>query len=278
MKRSTGGFTLVEVVVTVVVMGLLLAVLVPMAGRVRNGDAAQVSRLKLSQIIRATAQYCADNAGRVPLRACGYSNGMLTGGWDTWNVGGKNCSTFWSTQQIFDESAYARFLNPYLFDGHIPRPPGYVNTGSGATWTFAHGSPTAQQRTLQIFAFQSPGDVATRQRNWPSPTAGVSAYDDVGTSYLANMKWWDSITTGSFAQRFEAGLVRINQAFAGANPDFVFMHDQTADIVANSFGNFQILGEFGKVNASMMGFADGRVDYLQVTVGGLSGPGYTFVP
>jgi len=39
-----------------------------------------------------------------------------------------------------------------------------------------------------------------------------------------------------------------------------------------------MLGEFGKVNASRMGFADGRVNYDGVVAGALSGPGYTFMP
>src|SRR5678815_4768172 len=170
------------------------------------------------------------------------------------------------------------FLNAYLYSGRIPTPPGYVNTGSGSTWTFVHGTATAQQRLLEIPAFKSPGDVASIQQNWPAPNPAISSYNDVGTSYHANMKWWD--TPGlppGFSQRYEAGLVRINQAFAGANPNYVYMHDQTADRVANGSPSTMIIGEFGKVNASMMGFADGRVDYPAVVPGALSGPGYTFL-
>jgi len=277
MSRRS-GFTLVEVVVAVVIVGLLLMMLAPMAGRARQGDGFSVSKFNLSRIMEATIQYHADHAGRTPLRACAYSNGNLLGGWDTWSVGGKNCSTFWQGQ-LFDESAYARFLNPYLYTGRIPQPPGYVNTGSGSTWNFNHGIPTAQQRLLQIPAFKSPGDVATRQRSWPNPTPGVSTYDDVGTSYLSNMKWWDLPgLPGGFSQRYAAGLLLINQAFNGGNPNYVFMHDQTADIVANQQPPFQMLGEFGKVNASMMGFADGRVEYVGLNSGAMSGPGYTFAP
>ncbi len=274
------GFTLVEAATAVVIVGLLLVVLFPMAGRARNGDGYSVSKFNLSRIMAATIQYCADHAGRVPLRACGYSGGQLTGGWDTWNVGGKNCRLFWSGQ-VFDEPAYCRFLNPYLYTARIVKPNGYINTGSGATWTFVHGTPTAQQRDrMEIPVFQSPGDIGSYQSSWPNPTPGISSYDDVGTSYHANMKWWGApgMPTGSFNAQYNGGVDRINLAFAGANPNFVFMHDQTADVVANHTAPFQMLGEFGKVNASMMGFADGRVAYEGVVAGALSGPGYTFVP
>jgi len=278
MAQRKGGFTLVEVAVAVVVMGLLLIVLVPTAKRARNGDGLEVSRFNLSRIMQATIQYCADHAGRVPLRACGYSNGQVTGGWDTWNVGGKNCRFSW-TGQVFDEPAYARFLNPYLYTGRIPKPPGYLSTGSGSTWSFFHGTPTPQQRALEIPVFRSPGDTMSWQSG-VTPIPGLSAYNDVGTSYLANMKWWGApgMPGGSFNAQFNGGVDRINLAFAGANPNYVFMHDQTADVVANHTAPFQMLGEFGKVNASMMGFADGHVSYEGVIPGALSGPGYTFLP
>ena len=76
MARRNSGFTIVEVAAAVMLMGLLLVVLVPMAKRARNGDGLEVSRFNLSRITQATIKYCADHAGRVPLRACGYSNGQ----------------------------------------------------------------------------------------------------------------------------------------------------------------------------------------------------------
>jgi competence protein ComGC len=278
--RHARAFTLVEALAAAILLVLLLAVLFPMAHRARLADGLEQSIANVTKIVQATQVYHFDHAGQVPMRGCGYSNGQITGGWDTWNYGGKNCSSFWQTYSggTWDESAYGRFLNPYLYPAKIERPPGYVNTGSGLVWTFNDGNPTSQQRAaLEISVFKSPGDVSTRQRNWPTSTPGVSAYDDVGTSYLVNMKWWDAPgLPPSFSQRFSEGTRRIGLAFAGANPNFVFVNDQTADVVAG--GNIQIPGEFGTMNASVMGFADGRVAYLPVSPGLFSGPGYTFIP
>ncbi len=272
------GFTLSELVVLIALLALVL--LLPGLMKQRwNGSGLDVSLNNVRQILAATAHYRLDNAGRVPMRACGYNNGGISG-WDTWSSFGKNCSNFWAGQQ-FDESAYSRALNPYLTSGNrIPKPPGYINVGSGNTWNFNHGVPTAQQRaSLQIPVCRSPGDVASRQRSWPSATPGVSAYDDVGTSYTVNMKWWDQPGWPSnFTQWFNAGTERIRTLQPNdVERPFAWITDQTGDIVPNVFSpQFQMKGEFGGINKSVMGFLTGDVDYLTLTPGAGSGVGYTF--
>ena len=274
------GCTLVEVGTTVVVVALVAAVLLAMGRQSRNGEGLQQSIANMSRIMQATAMYHADHAGQAPMRGARYINGTMSG-WNTWNVAGKNCNVHWQTAfgGIFDESAYSRVLNPYLEFARIPRPPGYINTGSGATWTFHAGTPTAAQRTLQLTSLRSPGDTATRQRQWPNPTPGVSCYDDVGSSYLVNMSWWEvpGLPSG-FTPRYNEGSRRIGLALGGANPNYVFMNDQTLDIVSNQPTGFQMPGEFGKINASVVGYADGRVNYIEIVPGALNGPGYTLAP
>ena len=280
MGQIRKAYALVEVFAAIIVLGLLLAVLVPMARRTRTGDGLSMSTQNVGTIMAATHMYQADHAGGAPMRACGYSNGQITGGWDTWNFGGKNCSAFWSTSSggIFDEPAYARPLNPYLYPARLRRPVGYINSGSGSTWSLSHGHPTAADRAIvQIAVFHSPGDVSSRQRNWPTPDPSISGYDDIGTSYVQNMKWWDDPSLGglSFTARYAEGSRRIGLALAGANPNFVFVHDQTADAVSNGI---QGMGEFGKQNYSVVGWADGRAGHIRIVPGALQGPDYTFIP
>ncbi|MFN0134121.1 MAG: hypothetical protein ACKVW3_16525 [Phycisphaerales bacterium] len=275
------AFTAVELVIVLVVLVTIVAVLAPVASRSRNAAGLEMSLMNIRTIVAANTAYTIDTTWPA-MRGASYTNGSMNG-WDSWCYGGKNASVYWQTSfsGLFDESAYSRPLNGYLYGGRIPVPSGYLNTGSGASWpgqpgnwNFRHGTPTAAQRLLQIPVFKSPGDVATIQRNWPNPTPGVTCYDDVGTSYMLNMKWWDAPgQIGTFTQRYTVGCQRI--AAATVSPNYVFIHDQTADRVANGIAT---VGEFGKQNASAVGYIDGRAAYIAITPSATSGPGYTFIP
>lgn len=278
MKRA--GFTLVELAAAVSMVGVLLALLIPMAARQRADSGLEVSLNNMRHINRAQFQYWIDTAGQAPWRGSRYTNGQLSG-WDTWAYGGKNNDLYWLTGTgagMFDESAYSRPLNAYLTSEEIPVPAGYVNTGSGATWTFNHGTPTPQQRLdLDIPVFRSPGDLASRQRSWPNPSA-ISCYDDVGTSYMLNMVWWDSITSGSFTFRYNHGVGLIQSRINTPPPnEFIWLSDQVGSVVPDLV-TAKIRGEFGDVNRSVAGFLDGRAEYIRLTPGATSGTGYTFIP
>lgn len=279
MKDRTRAFTMIELVMVVVVISTIAVLLLPAMKRRWNAGAEVDSIKNVRQILRANAQYRLDHADRVPMRGASYSNGQITGGWDTWHHAGKNCDQFWqATGGAFDESAFGRFLNPYLSTTLAPMPPGYINTGAGATWTFRSGTPTVQQRAaFKMEVCRSPGDVATRQRNWPLATPGVSCYNDVGTSYLVNMKWWDtSGFPGNFTQRFNAGVSAISAIRASAwfRPlnNYVWIHDQVADVVPYS-GSSVTPGEFGGKNMSVCGYLDGRAAYIKLVPNALFGPG-----
>lgn len=284
MKARTPAaraFTMIELVMVLVIFTLLAHLMLPVMKQRWNADGLSQSLNNVRQILQATGQYRLASADRVPMRACGYSGGQITGGWDSWNFAGKNNSQFW-IGSAFDESAYGRFLNPFLQAEVAAVPAGYVNTGSGSTWTFNDGTPTfAQRESFQVPVCKSPGDLATRQRQWPNPTAGISAYDDVGTSYFLNMRWWTSPGSppANFTARYNAGTQAINTTVRGPfgirpTNDFVWIHDQTADVVSNLNGIVQ--GEFGGRNMSVAGYLDGRCAYLQIANNAMSGPGYTF--
>jgi hypothetical protein len=117
----------------------------------------------------------------------------------------------------------------------------------------------------------------------PNPIA--SSYDDVGTSYHLNMKWWDQddlpgghipplIFPGNpiGTQRYNEGVRRIKLAseFDPTNK-FVWIHDQATDVVANSSPTAKpFIGEFGDPNKSVHAYLDGRVQYNKVH------PGYLY--
>lgn len=72
--------------------------------------------------------------------------------------------------------------------------------------------------------------------------------------------------------------MRIRNLF-GMSSDYVYVTDQIGDILPNvSSPTYSLPGEFGKTNASALGFLDGRAEYRQLLQGAASGPGYTFFP
>jgi type II secretory pathway pseudopilin PulG len=275
------GFTLTDLIVVLVIFMLVL--LLPGVMKQRwNAGALTQSLDNVRHILAACGQYRLDHAWRVPMRCSRYTNGN-GGGWDTWNYAGKNCNEFWygGLGGSFDESAYGRVLNPYIQSGFIPVPAGYVNVGTGSTWTFNEGTPTAAQRSsFQVKACRSPGDVATRQRSWPVPTPGTSTYNDIGTSYVLNMKWWEQAGPPPlFTLHYNAGTEKIsglarNGIANRAAETFVWISDTTAEVVANS--NWTVTGEFGGLNRSVLGFLSGSAAYKTVIPQAMSGPGYTF--
>ena len=299
MKKR--AFTLIELLVVIAIIALLIGILLPALSKARNASRITISLNNVRQIMLGFTTYRSEKKDQVPMRGCEYSQGRITGGWDTWYYGGKNCSDFWISYGggAFDEHAYTRPLNEYLYSGvTLEVPIGYSSIGVGTSnttspcarcWSLERGAITAQQRTsVELTAYRSPGDKITCQRNWPDPTPeGGSSYDDVGTSYHMNMKWWaqpNANLPGDFTLRYDAGARRIRLAseFDPTNK-FEWIHDQMLDVIANWPGvggqstapiatRPLYMTEFGEKNKDVMGFLDARAEYVKTVTGALYDP------
>lgn len=66
-SRSVAGFTLVELLTVIAILGVLVAIVVPVVGKVRENGRQAVCVSNLRQIMGATLLYSQDNNGAMPL-------------------------------------------------------------------------------------------------------------------------------------------------------------------------------------------------------------------
>lgn len=264
------GFTLIELLVVIAIIALLIGILLPALSRARTAAQLTISSNNLKQINTATFSYRFDHDSTPPILMTRLTR--FSAAWCTWRFGGKHNNAYWSFGQrrIFDHPAWDRPLNYYLYPN--------MYRGDGAL-------PTQQERdSLELKVFQSPRDIATHQQNWPNPSYNLDngSYDDVGTSYHMNMRWWDPIyrqTTGDnrAIRTYNEGLRRMRLAESFDSSRFVWLHDQTGDIVAHDPQRRDWVSEFGDRNKSIMAFLDGSVRYTRMEPGEANTNDYTFL-
>lgn len=296
IQRRT-GFTLIEMLVVIAIVALLVSLLLPALKRGRNAAMVVKSLSNLRQINIASATYREEQKGFMPLalnvprgnfpNKPWFANHSQVQGWCTWAFGGKNPDAYWYTRSggAFDVEAADRLLNPYV----------YPEITFNAPPMPTRMPPTDPNRkTAQAEVFRDPSDKVSYQHSAnfhtnPTPIQ-LSSYDDVGTSYHFNVKWWDQIphsgTDSAGIPRFNKAFtfgcnrLRVSDAFAPAR--MVWVHDQYADVVANNnSAQFKLRNGFNDINKSVMAFMDGHASYHPVFPGDLptsySNQFYTFV-
>lgn len=295
-KRSS-AFTLIELLVVIAIIALLVSILLPSLKRARNAALVVKSMSNLRQINIAAATYREENKGFMPLALTvprgnfpnppWFANNAQVQGWCTWSYGGKNADEYWFSRSggAFDVEAADRLLNIYVYP---------ELTFNAPAMPSRMGPTDPNRKSAQAEIFKDPSDRFSYQRSASlagNPIPGkISSYDDVGTSYHFNVKWWDQIpSTGTDSN----GVPRFNKAFAfGCNrlrvsdafvpSRMVWVHDQYSDVVANNNSTaFKLKNGFDDINKSVMAFMDGHVAYHPVFPGNLptsySNQFYTFV-
>jgi prepilin-type N-terminal cleavage/methylation domain-containing protein len=261
------GFTLIELLVVIAIIALLIAILLPALKEARRAAQLLQSKVNVQQINNAAISYQQDNKNRMPMKMSYYPNTTTMGGWCTWSYGGKWADIRWAHvySGLFDEPIGTRPLNPYLYPNMaLSR----VQLGMSL-------------RTIELPLFRSPGDIASYQYRSPYPTAeyGMSSYNDVGTSYHINMRWFNQMLAragGNWERAFSMGVQRFDTASMVDASRFVYIHDQIGDVVAHDPQRRNWMGEFGRLNHSVMAFLDGHAAHIEMIPGATSGPLYNF--
>jgi prepilin-type N-terminal cleavage/methylation domain-containing protein len=287
VERTRKGFTLIELLVVIAIIALLISILLPALSKARNSAQLAVSLSNNRQIMVGYDTFMTDKKGLLPYLP---ANGPGGPAMSSWCYGGMDTSDWWATRYSgwYDYPAIIRPLNPYL----------YPNIDFGPQPTDLYPRPVNRQ-ALDLSVYRSPGDKLTYQRNWPAPTPGISSYQDVGTSYHANLTWFYylfnqiQIRPGETTTQYNLRVIKdISRRFTVArdldSSKFVVIHDQIADVVANNEltpvqTRCRYPGEFGGINKSVMAFLDGHASYLEIIPGTgyqrptYSGPGYEFM-
>ena len=270
------GFTLIELLVVIAIIALLVALLLPALARARTAAQMTVSMSNLRQINLASAAYRSDFNGFLPWtvtyvrggRFVQFQSGELEG-WCTWQYGGKNNDGAYWSMRAFDVESADRPLNPYVY-------PEVAWYGPPMPGRLPAASPERVNQQAEVY--RDPSDLVTYQRSTsfstnPTPTA-ISSYDDVGTSYHTNAKWWQQLegrfpsSSAGFIRRFDFGMTRLKFGGTFDSSRMVWLHDQYADVVVNNSNTqFRLVNGYGDVNKSLMAFLDGHAGYHDVYPG-----------
>jgi len=212
------GFTLVELLVVVGVIALLVGILLPALSSARDAARLAVSMSNMRQLTIAAVNYAHNSAETWPVIPVIEPEPPTQTGpvaFNSWNWGGKTSDEYWKTHGAANYIlAKKRALNAWVYpDLELHE---------------RLNSDGIVKKRIELEVFRCPSDSATYQRGFwakdPEPTVNVSSYDDVGTSYHLNVKWWfASERPGeSDKQRWDRTRNMFERGGLGGPPKFVW--------------------------------------------------------
>ncbi len=272
-RPTRGGFTLIELLVVVAVLGVLVAVLLPALGRAQENARLAQCLSQSRQITIAATDYSYDFDERWPFVPAKLDPeaSFCPVAFNSWTHGGKSTSDYWSglNEVTIDERPLNAYTNPDLLLEDKPDP-----------------QDKTQVIRTEVRLYQCPSDKGTYQRSfWNDGTfadLNISSYDDVGTSYHLNVKWWFDEYPGGCGPYLDPGSSKLDFVEASAllrnggprSPShFVWSFEQNMDFVAHTGESRE--GDHGGMNKATAMFMDGHVSYLTIEPGEVDSLEYT---
>jgi prepilin-type N-terminal cleavage/methylation domain-containing protein len=276
-RRSRAAFTVLELLVVIAIIAVLIAIIAPSLDRAREAGIRTASLANAHQIGLAGAAYQQDAKDMLPFTPV-YRRGMTAGpdsgpleGLCPWSFAGVNNDAYWAGRD-FDIEAADRPLNPYIASGIVfdaPAAPATIG-------------PTPADRTAaEVGVLHSRGFEDSLERSFPAAplpngTPGVTCYQDVGTSYLLNLRWLDAFSaTADPVARLTVALPQFSRAGSAEPAHLVWFSDQSGEAVPRAPQDFEWENAYDDKNRSVLGFIDGHANYLKVRSGVLRDKDYT---
>lgn len=250
--RNRRAFTLIELLLVVALISLLVSMLIPALSKVRERARLAVCLGNLRHITPAGYLYSEVNNGLWPIIPVLEVGNNIQ--FNSWHFGGKTSDNYWKNHYggRNHHTILERPLNPFVLGGRV--------------------SPDTPERRTEMPIFKCPSDIGTFQRRFwysdPPLDTSISSYDDVGTSYHMNVKWWH------VGRRSAARWAKLRHLFGRVRNagQFVWLYDQKMDFMAHT--GYTREGDHGGVNKAVAAFLDGSARYLDVEPDAVSTPDY----
>jgi prepilin-type N-terminal cleavage/methylation domain-containing protein len=264
--RRTLAFTLIELLVVIAIIALLVGILLPALRGARLSAWKTLSLANVRSVAQAGYTYQNDQKGVLPIVPDGVPVSTTLLNLCTWGGWGKYNSSWWNPGAL-DIPPSARPLNPYLYSETIPT----ENTDE-------------VRKIFQIPVFRDPSDKIGHQQTWDSYSSsfgiadanadGSSCYDDVGTSYLLQIKWFFQATAaaqGDWTRGWQLGVDRLRLADGFMPSRMIWLNDENCDITMNqTSASATVVNSYHDINKAVVGFLDGHAKYIKIIPGGES--------